>query len=187
MEKVVLDACILYPYTKRDALLSIAAEGVYQPLWSDEIHDEWSRNLRKNNPTVTKEKTDKTVQKMNDVFPQATITGHHHLIPALTLPDDGDRHVLALAIHTNSKLIVTENLKHFPSTILNPLNISAISTDTFLNQIYLKYNLLVITAIKTMRARLKNPPKSAEELLTMFKSNGLTNFASSLNSVKQSL
>ena len=187
MEKIVLDACVLYPNTKRDVLLSVAAEGCYLPVWSNEIQNEWSRNLRKNNSNVTKEKTSKTIKKMNNAFPKSTITGYKHLISTLILPDKDDRHVLALAVHINSKLIVTENAKDFPLTALLPFNVSIISTDSFLNQIYNKYDLLVIKAIKTMRARLKNPPKSVDELLDIFKSNGLADLRNSLESVKHRL
>ncbi|WP_354002110.1 PIN domain-containing protein [Pseudotabrizicola sediminis] len=42
------------------------------------------------------------------------VTGYEALMPALTLPDADDRHVLAAAIVGRCDAIVTQNLKDFP-------------------------------------------------------------------------
>ena len=42
---VVLDACILYPAAQRDLFMWLAAGGAIHAHWTNEIHDEWMRNV----------------------------------------------------------------------------------------------------------------------------------------------
>lgn len=51
---------------------------------------------------------------------------------SLTLPDPGDRHVLAAAIHANAEVILTCNLADFPAETLARSNIEAQHPDDFL-------------------------------------------------------
>ena len=47
----------------------------------------------------------------------ALVTGYQDLIPALQLPDPDDRHVLAAAIRGHADVIITMNLRDFPSDL----------------------------------------------------------------------
>ncbi len=82
---VVLDACVLYPVTLRDLLLSIAAEHVYHARWSDDIHDEWIRNALKNRPDLSAEKLNSTRQQMDIAIDDCLITGYQSIIQGLSL------------------------------------------------------------------------------------------------------
>lgn len=62
---VVLDACVLYPAPIRDLLLHMANEGLYRPKWSDQIQDEWVRNLLLNRPDLSAGQLQQTTQAMN--------------------------------------------------------------------------------------------------------------------------
>jgi hypothetical protein len=42
---VVLDACVLYPAAQRDLFMWLAAEGCIRAHWTNEIHEEWMRNV----------------------------------------------------------------------------------------------------------------------------------------------
>lgn len=42
---VVLDACVLYPAAQRDIFMWLAAGGAIRAHWTNEIHDEWMRNV----------------------------------------------------------------------------------------------------------------------------------------------
>lgn len=57
--------------------------------------------------------------------------GSEPLIEGLSLPDVGDRHVLAAAIEANAQVIVTANLSDFPPDNLAPFGIEAKHPDDF--------------------------------------------------------
>lgn len=44
---VVLDACVLYPAAQRDLFMWLAAGGAIRAHWTNEIHDEWIRNVER--------------------------------------------------------------------------------------------------------------------------------------------
>jgi len=49
----IIDACVLYSAPVRDLVVRLAQSGLLQARWTDEIHEEWIRNLLKNNPRVS--------------------------------------------------------------------------------------------------------------------------------------
>src|SRR5687767_9448716 len=108
--KVVLDANVLYPFSLRDTLLRAAAEGLFQAYWSEQILDEVSRNLIQ--AGMTKLQAERLRTAMEAAFPEARVTAHEHLIPAMN-NDQKDRHVVAAAVKVGAQVIVTSNLKDF--------------------------------------------------------------------------
>ena len=129
----VLDASILYSAALRDLVLSLAANGLYRPAWSELIHDEWMRNLITNQGggASIQAYATQTRQRMDAIFPAALVDGFQTLITGLTLPDATDRHVLAAAIHAGAAVIVTYNLRDFPSSELAKFGIEAWHPDEF--------------------------------------------------------
>jgi hypothetical protein len=45
----IVDACVLYSAPVRDLVVRLAQAGLLQARWTDDIHDEWMRNVLKNN------------------------------------------------------------------------------------------------------------------------------------------
>ncbi len=133
---VVYDANVLYPSVLRDVLIRVARMGLVRARWSDEILDEVFRNIELNRPDLDSVKLKRTRDVMVLAVPDCLVTGYESLIPALTLPDVDDRHVLAVAIRCGAQVIVTENLKHFPAEVLREFDIEAKSADAFLQDIY---------------------------------------------------
>lgn len=111
---VVYDACVLYPAPLRDLLMRLALTDLYRARWTDMIHDEWTRNLKRQRPDLKDEDLERTRSLMNASVRDCLVTGFQPLIPAIQLPDPDDRHVVAAAIHCGASLIVTFNLKDFP-------------------------------------------------------------------------
>ena len=92
---VVYDACVLYPAPLRDFLLELAMTQLFRAKWTDEIHDEWIRNVLKNRPDLTPEQLARTRALMDAAVMDCLVDGYQALVPALALPDEDDRHVLA--------------------------------------------------------------------------------------------
>ena len=92
--KVVLyDACVLYPFYLRDLLVRLAMTDLVQGKWTDEIHDEWIRNLSKNEGIPIEQLT-RTRRLMDRAVLDCLVTDYAERIPNLQLPDPDDRHVL---------------------------------------------------------------------------------------------
>lgn len=178
----LFDANVLYPAPMRDILLQLAVTDIFRAKWTDEIHREWIEALLRNKPHLDRGALERTRDRMNLATRDCLVTGYEKIIPSLTLPDEDDRHVLAAAIVGRCDVIVTQNLKHFPDTELAPLGIEAQHPDQFLsNHLHLATGLFC-SAVRKVRARLKNPPFSAEEYLDTLTRQGLVATAAELES-----
>ncbi len=170
---VVLDACVLYPAPVRDILLSLANEGLFKPMWSNEIQNEWTRNLLSNRPDLSKEVLQTTVFAMNKAFPDSNVVNFEELINSVNLPDKNDRHVLACAIRSNSSLIITFNLKDFPDPELIKFDLKAKNPDEFISSLIEINSNATCKGFTKMVKRLKNPPKTKIQILETLRNCGL--------------
>lgn len=133
---VVYDANVLYPSTLRDLLIRVGLARLVQPKWTDRILDEVFHNLRANRPDLDPARLGRTRRLMNDAIRDVTVTGYEHLIDQLDLPDADDRHVVAAAIHAEAQVIVTRNLRDFPSERLKTWGVEAQHPDDFLTKLH---------------------------------------------------
>jgi predicted nucleic acid-binding protein len=164
--RAVLDACTIYSNLRRDVFMWLAVHDVYEPKWTNKILDEWIGRLAENNPTVSREKLERTRGKMNIHAEQALIPEDEYtpLIAALSLPDADDRHVLAAAIASGSQAIVTMNLKDFPKRFL-PADIEAIHPDEFLQELLHSSPVEFCAAVKECRVNMARPARQPAELI----------------------
>lgn len=170
----IYDACVLYPAPLRDLLMQLALCDLYRARWTEQIHDEWMRNVLKNRFDLTQEQLMLTKNRMNRSVRDCLIENYELIIPCLDLPDPDDRHVLAAAIKGQADVIVTLNLKDFPDYVLNRYEIEVQHPDIFIADLIDLYPMKVATAAETCRKRLKNPPKSIDEYLEILLKQGLT-------------
>ena len=68
----IYDACVLYPFHLRNLLIQCAADRLVDAHWTDDIHDEWIRNLAANTPSLSVERLYKT----RDLMEAALMDGH---------------------------------------------------------------------------------------------------------------
>lgn len=169
----LLDANVLYPAPLRDLLLELAVAGLFQAKWSADIHQEWIVALLRNAPWRSRAALDRTRDLMDRAVRDCLVTDYASLIPTLTLPDAGDRHVLAAAIGGRCEVIVTQNLAHFPAAVLTPLGIEAQHPDAFLSTHLNLEPDAFCGAVRNVRARLVSPPYSVAEYLDILSRQGL--------------
>ncbi len=167
------DACVLYPAPLRDLLMRLALTELFRAKWTDQIHDEWTRNVLANRPDLKPEQLERTRKLMNAHVPDSLVTGYEDLIPVLTLPDVDDRHVFAAAIRGRADVIVTFNLSDFPSRQLEPYGIEAQHPDEFLCHLIDLDIAAVCGAIKHQREALRNPKRTVVELLETLENQSL--------------
>lgn len=142
---------------------------LYRAKWTNEIHEEWIRNVLANRPDLTKTQLERTRELMNSNVRECLVEGYEKLIPALTLPDPDDRHVLAAAIRSSSSVIVTFNLKDFPAKTLKEFGIEAQHPDDFLMHLLDLAPEMVCVAARQQRVNLKRPSMNADEYLECLK------------------
>src|SRR3954447_321684 len=171
---VVYDACVLYPAPLRDLLMQLAIADLFQARWTDEIHDEWTRNVLSNRPDVRPEGVARCRELMDRHVPDCLVVGYEALIPTLALPDPDDRHVLAAAIHAQADVIVTFNLGDFPASVLGGFGVEAIPPDEFITRHWDEHRVGVLAAAKLHRGSLKRPPKTVAEYLATLEQCRLT-------------
>ncbi|CAD0352040.1 PIN domain-containing protein [Xanthomonas hortorum pv. pelargonii] len=151
----------------------LGLSGRFRARWSVQIHQEWKRNLLLNRRDLTAEQVDRTSALMDRAIPDALVTGHEPLIAGLQLPDADDRHVLAAAIRCSASVIVTFNLKDFPSATLAPFGIEAQHPDEFIENLFDLDQAAVVSAAQRQRAQLTNPGMEVERYLEVLLRQGL--------------
>ena len=131
---ICLDACVLFPTVLREILIGVAREGVYQPIWSARILEEWRR------AAVRRDAGDGAVAageiaRLRAEWPAAEVPPGRE--DDLWLPDPADVHVLATARAGGAACIVTLNLRDFPARELAGPGIAAEHPDAFLYGLWL--------------------------------------------------
>ncbi|MCO8144518.1 PIN domain-containing protein [Rhodovulum tesquicola] len=133
--KALLDACVLYPTVLREILLGVAAEGLFTPLWSARILEEWARAARKLGP-AGEIQARAEIALVRAAWPGAEVAPKPGLEARLWLPDPDDIHVLAAAIAGGADLIVTFNAQDFPRQTLADEGLRRVDPDQMLRELW---------------------------------------------------
>jgi len=129
--RVLLDACVLFPTVLREILLGAGEAGLFQPLWSDRILQEWARAVAAKLPDQT-DIARAEIALLRTRWPGAMVVPEPLIETGLYLPDPNDVHVLAVAIGAAADTLVTFNLKDFPTRTLAAHGILRRDPDGFL-------------------------------------------------------
>ena len=170
---VVLDACVLYPAGLRSLLMWLAVHEVIRPKWTEEIHEEWMRNVLKDRPDLTREQLERTRRLMDEHAGDCLVAGHLGRVPELSLPDPDDRHVLAAAIEAGADAIVTWNVGDFPESEIKRHGLEIRTPDQLIVRLLEIREADVLAAMREHRGSLLNPPKSPDEYAANLAGQGL--------------
>lgn len=163
--RAFLDACVLYPTVLREVLLAAAAEGLYDPLWSPRVLEEWARAAARLGPgPEAVARGEAALLKVR--FPAALVADDEGR--GLVLPDLADAHVAAAARAAGAEVIVTLNLRDFPSRALAGLGLRAEHPDAFMHALWRARPEALAHAAETVRAeaeRVSGRPQPTRALL----------------------
>jgi predicted nucleic acid-binding protein len=134
--RAVLDACVLYPTVLRDILIGAADQGLFMPLWSDRLIQEWARTAHRRGGAHDADIARGQMALIKARFGTACIPPDPALEAQLWLPDPGDIHVLATAITARADAIITLNLKDFPKRDLYDHDLVALHPDAAIMQFW---------------------------------------------------
>lgn len=180
---VVYDASVLYPAPLRDFLMHLALTDLFRARWTEDIHEEWIRSVLEVRTDLRREQMERTRELMNANVRDCLVEGYQSLIPGLELPDPDDRHVLAAAIRASASVIVTFNLRDFPTARLEQYGVEAQHPDEFIAHLIDLNQMKVCAAAEEQRRSLRNPPKTVEEYLETLLKQGLPQTATLLRSL----
>ncbi len=173
----VYDACVLYPFHLRNLLIQCAAERLVEARWSDDIHDEWIRNLLAKEAGVTSERLNLTRERMEKALPGASVSDYRQYIDGIALRDPDDRHVVAAGIAAGASVIVTWNVRDFPKKELARHGLAKVDPDTFLMELYAAAQDPLVAATANARRNLSKSGLGAQEFIEALKRQKLERFA----------
>ena len=169
----LLDTNVLYPAGLRDIILQTAADGFYEPKWSQGILQEWRDIDSRRGQPSSRGNAERIQRHLQDFFFNAEVTGYEYRIDDLWLPDDNDRHVLAAAIEGHCDLIVTQNLRDFPARIVHTYDLEVVSPDEFLTLLADPDPQAFAICIRGVLEKLQNPSYTVQEYLRLRERDGL--------------
>jgi predicted nucleic acid-binding protein len=177
--KIVLDACVLYPTVLREVLLGVARAGLYTPLWSDRILEEWARATRKLGAGAEAQARGE-VALLCAAFPKASVPARPDIATRLILPDPDDTHVLATAIAGHADAILTFNARDFPRHVLAAEGVQRRDPDGFLWELWSHHPQTVAPVAEAVRAKAEHLSGQPQPLRPLLKRAGLPRLAKAL-------
>lgn len=179
MIRAVLDACVLYPPVLRGLLLGADLAGLYHAQWSDRIIEEWLRATRKlGEASEAAARTEAAL--MAAAHPRARISAAPHIEARLILPDENDRHVLAVAIAGSSDAIITLNAADFPRGVLAGEGVERRDPDGFLWEIFSHHPDAMGDVVRAVHARAEAMAGAAVSLKALLKRAGCPRLAKAM-------
>ena len=173
IELAVLDAPVLARGMLTLFLLHLADAGAFDPVWSEQIHTDWTRELQRIQPNIPMERLRHRRLEMDRGFPIANVIASRDvqdevLAHCTTPAERKSAHVLATALSARAAVIVTDStfcLTEVMSKLWHDTEI--LSPDAWCLELLDRQEAAVLDGSRAHRASLAGGGKSAGEWLAL--------------------
>jgi predicted nucleic acid-binding protein len=177
--KVVFDTDVLFGFPTVDTILILAEMGILVPFWSEFSMQELRKNLL-SKLRHSPESIDKRIGAMNKFFPDAMVVVPETL--RISMPNHPkDRHVLAAAVVSGTRYLVTFNIKDFVGS--ESVGVQTLHPDIFLSNLYEIYPEEVLFTLDEQVIRLKNSQKELKDIIQGYRKAQMKKFPGLLEKV----
>jgi hypothetical protein len=180
---LVLDACVMMSGLLRPLLLNLAKTGLFDPLWTDKIGQEWQRNAARLWP-IDPELLKTEWHSMQEQFPAANMGDVTPFEASLKHTDRKDKHVAATgiaavaAVYMGPISVLTWNIKDFSRSELRRQQLGLIDPDRLFSQWWPTHrHLLSETLDFTVSELVSSGRRQAEPMLDMLRRDRLFRLA----------
>jgi hypothetical protein len=138
-------------------LLHLTEAKAFEPIWSDDIHAEWMRNLL-SSMGIPIDKIEYRRGEMERAFSAANVPAPATLVTTIqgvskTAARGKDAHVVATAVIAKAAVIVTHNVKDFSPGVLSRYGLAKVRPDAFCPGLLARHETQVLAGIRDAPGR----------------------------------
>lgn len=170
----------MFPTVLREVLLGAASLGLYEPLWTTRILQEWVHATAKLGP-LAKIQAESEAAMLSVRFPKACLRAFPEIETRLLLPDVNDLHVLALGIGGHADVIVTLNNVDFPRHVLAAEGLARRDPDSLLWELWSHHPGEMGSVVAAVHAKAERLAGQGIALKSLLKRAQLTKLAKALH------
>ena len=186
--RVVLDTNVLVARAVHQLLGTLGAKGAFDVVWSDALLDELlgalTRSKHLDGRGWSAAGASAVAGYVRAGFPDggvpATAVAAQMSAARLLVHDEGDAHVVALAIAGSAECIVTSNVVDYSIAELADCDIKVITPDKFLLELFVALPDDVMAAVVDQTATQVKYPATPHDLLSILHRSGCPQFAAAL-------
>ena len=154
--------------------MGCAKAGLFEPLWSARILEEWRRAAERNG--IAAEAGIEIALASAD-WQKAVVTLPEGAEDGLLLPDENDRHVLAAAIAGEAQELLTANIGDFPTRVLGQYGVVRRHPDEFLLELALAHPDVVRHVIDEVHSKAETQKRERVNRRKMLQRSGVPRVA----------
>src|SRR5580692_5370384 len=175
VELAVLDAPVLVRGVLTMVLLHFAEAGAFDPVWSDQIHADWARELQRVRPDIPIERLRHRRLAMDRAFPVASVIAsrdaQEEVLAHCTMPAERKgAHVLATALSARAAVIVTD-ASFCLTEVMSKLwhDTAVLSPDAWCLELLDRHEPAVLEGSRAYRASLTKGDNSVDGWLALLR------------------